>query len=238
MLAWYSACLKSRPFATNVVSSALIFTAGDIGAQAVERSQWSPFAAVLTSSSSSSSSSSSLLESVDLRRTRQQVVWASCFYTPFFFGLYGFFNRQWPGPATARTTFYRVFLSFLSAPFVNAAFFTYGAAVAVLEQTVDDHGAEDSGSQGGVLLLERVRVLLSIAERKIRDDLLNTWKASATLWIPVNVVNFYFVPPHLTIIFTNCFSVLWSFYLSLVQFKKQTPEELLSIPPPRDEEEV
>jgi hypothetical protein len=207
MLRFYGAALKSSPLLTNMVSSTIIFTFGDVGAQLVERTEWSPLAIGATGSGTNAP--------IDLSRTRQQVIWASCAYTPFFFHLYRFFNRTWPGPATARTTVYRVFLSFLTAPLVNAAYFTYGALFPVVERLVLGVQLPPSSS-----IPDQFTAALVKAKRKIESDLLMTWKASATLWIPVNFFNFYVVPPHLSIIFTNSFSVLWSFYLSLVQFKK------------------
>ncbi len=124
--------------------------------------------------------------------------------------LYGVFNRLWPGPATPKTVVFRVVASFITSPFVNAAFFTYGAAFPHLAKRLSGETSEVDW-----------KCIMNEAGLKIRNDLISVVKMSATLWVPVNFANFYFVPPHLTIITTNCFSVLWSFYLSLVQFKKK-----------------
>ena len=62
-------------------------------------------------------------------------------------------------------------------------------------------------------------MMLSVARLKIERELLTTVKSSATVWIPINVINFAVVPPHLRPFGLSFFSVFWNCYLSLVQHR-------------------
>lgn len=49
---------------------------------------------------------------------------------------------------------------------------------------------------------------------KLRQDLASTVVANWSLWIPGQFVNFRFVPPQLTLPFSNILALVWSTYLS------------------------
>ena len=62
-------------------------------------------------------------------------------------------------------------------------------------------------------------MLLSKARLKIETELVSTVKTSAQVWVPINFVNFAFVPNHLRPFGLLFFSVFWNCYLSLVQHR-------------------
>lgn len=62
-------------------------------------------------------------------------------------------------------------------------------------------------------------MLLSKARLKIETELISTVKTSAQIWVPINFVNFAFVPNHLRPFGLLFFSVFWNCYLSLVQHR-------------------
>lgn len=49
--------------------------------------------------------------------------------------------------------------------------------------------------------------------------------ASATLWLPVQIVNFYFMPQHLIVPFINLVGAFWVVYLSMKEGSRAAPEE-------------
>jgi len=51
--------------------------------------------------------------------------------------------------------------------------------------------------------------------------------ASATLWLPAQILNFYFMPQHLMVPFINLVGVFWVVYLSLKEgmTKDEAPKE-------------
>lgn len=62
-----------------------------------------------------------------------------------------------------------------------------------------------------LLMLDRTPELIGA---KLRQDLAPTVVANWALWIPGQLFNFYFVPPSLNLLCSNCISLVWCTYLS------------------------
>lgn len=55
---------------------------------------------------------------------------------------------------------------------------------------------------------------------KLKQDLIPTVVANWSLWIPGQLLNFYFVPPSLTLLCSNFIALIWCTYLSWAANKK------------------
>lgn len=60
----------------------------------------------------------------------------------------------------------------------------------------------------------------STVRLKIENELVRTVAASASIWIPINALNFAYVPPHLRPLTLTFFSAFWNCYLSLAQHRE------------------
>eukprot|EP00238_Polyblepharides_amylifera_P005447 CAMPEP_0196580072 /NCGR_PEP_ID=MMETSP1081-20130531/26813_1 /TAXON_ID=36882 /ORGANISM="Pyramimonas amylifera, Strain CCMP720" /LENGTH=286 /DNA_ID=CAMNT_0041899845 /DNA_START=114 /DNA_END=974 /DNA_ORIENTATION=+ len=61
-------------------------------------------------------------------------------------------------------------------------------------------------------------------------EVVEVCKASCILWIPAQMVNFYFMPPHMVVPFINAVGVIWVVWLSLNEGKsrKSTEEAIVN----------
>lgn len=57
--------------------------------------------------------------------------------------------------------------------------------------------------------------------RKLSDDLTPIITTAAFMWMPVNSITFWRIPPAFRTIWTSGFTVVWCTYLSMVQHKQQ-----------------
>lgn len=58
--------------------------------------------------------------------------------------------------------------------------------------------------------------------RKLSEDLFPIVATSAIMWMPVNSLTFWLIPPVFRTIWTSGFTVIWCTYLSMVQHKELT----------------
>jgi hypothetical protein len=295
MLKWYLSKLKSRPIVTNLISSAVLMSVGDILAQMLERHhvgenpdvQKVPLQRRLSlrrygthnnindrvdddeeedrlrkhiervrRRPSSSEAEHGWQQSVraqklwdevregvkdlDGYRTLSMSGWAAGFMTPFFMSLYRFYDHLFR-VNTYPSIIAKVAMTFVASIPVNALFFVYGTSVHHTAEWLAlrrDYREElwdlglDTIEITAILQADGppfdMEMLVSKSELKITTELYNTMKTSAKAWIPINFLNFAFVPAHLRpLVFALC-SVGWNCYLSLVQHRD------LALPP--DEE--
>ncbi len=131
-------------------------------------------------------------------RTGILVFWSSCVSSPWWTWWYGWLNAKFPS---------RVFLAVgltaaLPAPLWNAAFFAFSTAAEHAALAPDPWATRD--------------VAITVVREKLSTQLLPTVQRSAMLWIPVNIVNFTFVPVELRMLTGTLVSFAWNCYLSLV----------------------
>jgi hypothetical protein len=176
-----------------------------------------------------SQSISNELRSLDFFRTGTMVVWAVAFYTPFFVMLYKAFDLLLPKRVTPMTVSARTGLSLLVSIPVNAAFFCYGSSIHHLTEWItllqEWHYKFPDASMTTVFqeIPFDFEVAWSTARLKLEAELVRTMKASACFWIPINLVQFSVVPPHLRPLGLMVCSTFWNCYLSLAQHR---PENL------------
>jgi protein Mpv17 len=68
-----------------------------------------------------------------------------------------------------------------------------------------------------LLLLDGTPKLI---KSKLEQDLVPTVVANWSLWIPGQLINFYFVPPQLTLLCSNFIALIWCTYLSWAANRK------------------
>jgi hypothetical protein len=163
-------------------------------------------------------------------RTATMVTWNVVFTTPFFLYLYRVCDRIFV-PPTFWTVSARVLVTlFVSVP-VNALFFTYGTCVhhtaewyglrQDLKLAMVNVGFDETVAKDALRTITQFDwpMMWSKVQLKVESELVDTIKKSATVWVPINAVNFAVVPPHLRPLWMMFFSVFWNCYLSIVQHR-------------------
>ena len=167
------------------------------------------------------------IKSLDLFRTGTMVFWMVAAYTPFYVSLYKLFDRYFPKGVTPMSVFARTASSLVVSVPLNAAFFCYGSFVhhltewlALLQEwryTAPDASVSD--------LLSAIPfdfdMAWGAARLKLEAELWTTVKASACVWVPINLLNFSVVPPHLRPLALMSCSAFWNCYLSLAQHRSE-----------------
>lgn len=137
-------------------------------------------------------------------RTRTGVLtaWSSCVSAPFWTWWYIFLDRILPG----RVLTWVALTAVVPAPAWNFLFFTVGTALEhVCLEEVDPLGAES------------LSTLRTKVEEKVSTHFLPTVVRSASVWIPVNLVNFHLVPRDYRTTMGASVGLLWNVYMSLIQ---------------------
>jgi hypothetical protein len=180
------------------------------------------------------------LASLDYFRTGTMAFWGGL-TTPAFITLYRVFDRYLPRTVTPASVLPRVVLTFLFSVPVNAIFFCYGSLVqhtAKYYSLVQEWQVEmrQLGFHD-ISLAEVVKdvpfdfeMAWSTARLKLESEFRQTIITSGSIWIPINIVNFSLVPPHLRPLVLMLCSTFWNCYLSLAQHRdvelEQTPTDL------------
>jgi hypothetical protein len=156
------------------------------------------------------------------------VVWAGGVVTPFFLGLYKLFDRFLPPGRGGSAIGSRVLGAFVASIPANFFFFCYGTFVHHTTEWASllaewNHQIPEATA---IELLQEVpfdfQMYVSTTRLKLENEFLNTIIASASMWIPLNTINFSLVPPHLRPLFIMTFSAVWNCYLSLAQHREAT----------------
>lgn len=166
---------------------------------------------------------------IDWVRSSSLGLWAACIMTPGFMTLFKSFDIVLGTIKTPLTTGIRLVGCFLWSIPNNAAFFAYGTCVhhtlewwdgnktQVLRlKSSQSHDAFDSHPDPTNFNFDEMIIK---AKMKIEAEIETTVKNSAKVWVPVNFINFTFVPPHLRQLVMNGTSVFWNCYISLVQHR-------------------
>jgi hypothetical protein len=169
------------------------------------------------------------LASLDYFRTGTMALWGGG-TTPLFIILYRLFDRYLPRNVSPASVLPRVALSFIFSIPVNAIFFCYGSFVqhaAKYYSLVEEWQLERR--QLGFYDISPAEVVKDVpfdlemawstARLKLEAEFTNTMITSGSLWIPINIVNFSLVPPHLRPLVLMVCSTFWNCYLSLAQHR-------------------
>ena len=141
-----------------------------------------------------------------LTRSSVLTVWsatASIAWTRYYFWMF----KRWPG----RVILWVTLTAVIPGPLMNAAFF--------YSTTFAEHLALHPRP------FQSMDVCRDLIKRKFEIQFLPTIQRSALLWVPVNYLNFCFVPMEYRMLCGSSVSFLWNVYLSLVQHtdpQKQT----------------
>lgn len=109
-------------------------------------------------------------------------------------------------------------------------FFVPGAIIRnpgfILFVTPFEHVAHNV--RDGRVLTQDWERCVAIVRRKLSEDLSDIITTAAGMWIPINSITFWKIPPAFRTIWTAGFTVIWMTYLSMVHHKPQEPSLLLS----------
>lgn len=164
-------------------------------------------------------------QSFDLFRTATMVGWAVAAYTPFFVTLYRVMDVLFPKNVTLFTVVGRASMSFLFSIPVNAAFFCYGSFVHHVTCWLALVQEKQQQTGRGILLNNELpfdlELLWSATRLKLEAELLKTVQVSASVWIPINLLNFSLVAAHMRPLVLMVCSTFWNCYLSLAQHRSE-----------------
>lgn len=172
---------------------------------------------------------------LDPFRLTTMVFWNVTVTTPAFMAFYNYCDRLFLGKPTPLTVGTRVIMTLAFSIPINAMFFTYGTCVhhAAAWSVSRDEWNQEIGDMATVdkgLKTEDLsrlsppppfdwEAMWSKVHLKVTTELPTTMLNSAGVWVPVNIVNFAFVPPHLRPLLMMVCSVFWNCYLSIVQHR-------------------
>eukprot|EP00041_Stephanoeca_diplocostata_P005034 m.54948 g.54948 ORF g.54948 m.54948 type:complete len:217 (+) comp15531_c0_seq4:211-861(+) len=186
----YQNAMRRRPLLTNTATRALVMLVGDGLAQTFEKVE------------NPSDLEGILQTQFDTKRSITAATWQSCFFAPTFFFWFRWLDARFPG-ASIRAVVAKVVVNQAVITFpINAGYIGYTVTV---ENMLHNGGDRHKSPQG---------VWDEIAAR-LKRDIGTIAINSCFLWLPVNTLNFLFVPPHLRVLPSVLTSVAWSTYLSI-----------------------
>lgn len=186
----YQARLQTSPYVTNMINTCLFATGGDVAAQYLE-------------------SQNSGKQTLEWNRARSTIMgtWGGLAFAPFFTWLFRTMDTRLAGVLARRSIYVvalsKCFLTFLTAPLVNSAYFAYSTS---LEHAHRSYTARKPYP---------TELVGSEIQHKISTRLPTVVASSVALWFPINFVSFVYVPPHMRIVLSSVVSVGWNCYLSL-----------------------
>lgn len=184
----YNVLLKTHPYKTNMFTSGLLFGTGDVLAQYLFPSEDS--------------------KDISYTRTVRAFIYGSCFFAPVSVAWHvkrlpyirnpfiSLKRRQvWPADRTSRyDNLFRLFIDQAFAP-VFVWIPMYNVVMSCL--ALHEHP-------------------LDVAAEKLRNNFLNVLFANWTVWPVFQLVNIFYSPIHLRIVFSNVWSIGWNCFLSYV----------------------
>ncbi len=141
----------------------------------------------------------------DWRRSLATASWNGLVFAPVFFVWFRALDRAWPG-ASPRAVLAKVAVNQLVMVLpINVGFIAY---TTTLERVLSPAPSS-----------EPVAVVI---ERTLRERLQRIWLTSASVWVPVNLLNFALVPPEFRVLPTIATSLVWNFWLSYTTHKEHS----------------
>jgi protein Mpv17 len=191
----YQALMKSRPLLINMATAGGVMLIADTGAQYIEGTD-APQAHVRS-------------PAIDTTRSFVMTTWNAFIFSPTFFFWFGFLDRCFPGASPANVA---------KKVLVNQVLITIPINAGALGYSVAAENALHATIGGRKWDMERVASEIST---RWNGDLQRLFVGSACIWIPVNTLNFLFVPPHLRVLPTILVSCVWNTFLSLTAHRTQ-----------------
>jgi protein Mpv17 len=148
----------------------------------------------------------------DWRRGLVTASWNGLVFTPIFFVWFRKLDRVWPG-ASPRAVLAKVAANQMCMVLpMNVGFIAW---TTVLERA--------SSPESAAPHQEPVAIVI---ERTLRERLQRIWFTSASVWIPVNLLNFALVPPEFRVLPTIATSLVWNFWLSYTCHKESASDHI------------
>lgn len=139
--------------------------------------------------------------------------WGSVLFGPALSKWFQFIDRTLSGRNLATVLQKVLIQAIVFVPPLNAAFFSYSTSLEyMLSRPFYTWKAQEMKNE---------------VKAKIKQDLVPVVYNSARVWMPINVLNWLFVPNHVRVLFTSLVSVGWNCYISLVQHKEEPSLEAL-----------
>jgi protein Mpv17 len=194
MWAAISHVMRTRPYSFNVVSSAAIAFVGDLGAQHIEH--------VKPPRQQPPHTADTDLQ-LDVVRSAAIVGWSALVMAPFYTKYYRWTDSQWPHRTVAHIGAKVALTASVCAPMMNGLYLAVTSAI-------ENHYHPQPRPQSQ---------LVAQIQKKIAAELPDLILTSAKLWVPVNSLNWYFLPTHARVLLSTIVSVGWNAYISLVQHR-------------------
>lgn len=155
-------------------------------------------------------------QALDPIRTAKMAVWGVGLYAPFFVNLFRLYDCYLPLSGSTMGVASRVVGNFIVCVPMNAAFFSYNTVVQKgvewFQQQKEQLDSFDYSSFDSTAAWSAVKT-------KLDKELVQTIQTSAGVWIPLNILNFAVVPPHLRTVATMGGTMFWNCYLSVAQHR-------------------
>ena len=182
----YQRLIKQKPLLTSSITGAGVMVIGDLLAQTIKIKGMN----------------STGEEDFDFRRTFCMGTFSGLIMAPTFLFWFRRLDRWFPGNSVRNATI-KVIANHaaVAIPF-NALALTYTVTSESLLSFVLDGAPFDKGAVVGGI------------EHRCKADLFKLFVASSAVWVPVNMLNFLFVPSHLRVLPTIFTSLGWNTFLS------------------------
>ncbi len=221
MLCWYAASMAKRPFTTNVATASTVMIGGDGLAQAAEHR-----AAALQPPAAGAATTCTPF-ALDVLRTSKMLCWTVLAYVPINYAAFATIQRLLPDPpmsargggglrarltlGTARQVLTKAVLASSPTMVINPIFFAYSSTV---EGCIVAHNTDGRSFWQPDWAAVRATTL-----RRYEVDLVPVVLTAYKGWVPLNCLNFFFLPPQYRIVTVAVAATVWNAYLSLVTHK-------------------
>jgi hypothetical protein len=195
----YQRLIKQKPLLTASATGWIVMFFGDLIAQTIQSKSG------INNNQSGMEGRKRNLEWVeyDFRRTFCMGSWSGAIMAPTFLLWFKKLDRIFPGNSLRSAT-----LKVLSNHIVVAVpFNALALAYTVTSENLLAFALDEN------VPFDMVKNINEI-EHRCKSDLLKLFIASSAVWIPVNMCNFLFCPPHLRVLPTIFTSLVWNTFLS------------------------
>lgn len=227
MLRWYVASMAKRPFMTNVATASTVMLGGDGLAQAAEHR-------AAASEAAADGASNCTPFAIDMVRLSKMLCWTVLAYVPINYAAFATIQRLLPDPPlpargglrarltldTARQVLGKAVLASSPTVVINPIFFAY---TSVVEGCVLAHSTD-----GQTFWQPDWAAVRATISRRYEEDLVAVVLTAYKSWVPLNCLNFFFLPPQYRIVTVAVAATVWNAYLSLVTHKQPQPSAHLA----------
>mmetsp|Transcript_2259 Transcript_2259/g.3167 ORF Transcript_2259/g.3167 Transcript_2259/m.3167 type:complete len:212 (-) Transcript_2259:248-883(-) len=139
--------------------------------------------------------------SINPKRTLVMASYSGICFSPYCTILYGWIDRNMQKGGFVNSLKRGIVGNFAMNPFITMIFFTFSTYTEMILEKGSFEGAYEK------------------TQRKVEEEYVTTCINSASLWVPVNTLNFWIVPIPYRVLASCVVSTFWGCYLSLVQHK-------------------